>query len=96
VSKSDRVGGVRRVIGLVFAVVVANSCRGGEAITEELAKLGEQGLVDWLTMKGECRHGGGRKTRKLTFKHYSPARVAATRIHKSGIIPFSERLAAQH
>jgi len=41
VSKSDRVGGVRRVIGLVFAVVVANSCRGGEAIAEELAKLGE-------------------------------------------------------
>ena len=49
------------MVGLVFAVVVANSCRGGEAITEELAKLGEQGLVDRLTMKGECGHGGGRK-----------------------------------
>jgi hypothetical protein len=68
VSECDSIGGVRRMVGLVFAVVVANHCRSGEAITQELAKLGEQGLVDRLMMKDGCGHGDRRKYRKPTFQ----------------------------
>src|SRR6516165_8061722 len=70
------------MVGLVFAVVVANGCSGGKAFPEEPAQLGEQGFVDRLTMKGGCRHGGRRKYRKPTFKDYSAPEVAATRMHK--------------
>jgi hypothetical protein len=40
------------MVGLVFAVLGADRCRGGEAITEESAQLGKQGRIDSLMVKG--------------------------------------------
>jgi hypothetical protein len=43
----------------------ADRRRGGEAITEELTQRGEQGLVDNLTTKDGCRHGGGPRNQHI-------------------------------
>src|SRR5437879_4847607 len=51
-SKGDRVRSMRRMIGLVLAMLGADRGRSGEAIAEQLAQRGQQRLVDGLTMNG--------------------------------------------
>src|ERR1700740_2719258 len=78
-GKGDRVGGMRRMIGFVLAMLGANRRRGGEAIAEVLTQRGEKGLVDNLTTKDGCKHGGSRRHRKhRPCNHYSPGCAAAT------------------
>src|SRR6266853_6663251 len=64
-SKGDRVRSMRRMIGLVLAVLGADRRRGGEAIAEQLAQRGQQRLVDRLTMKRRCGHCGSQGDRSL-------------------------------
>jgi hypothetical protein len=43
----------------------ADRRRGGEAITEELTQRSKKGLVDNLTTKDGCKHGGGLRNQHI-------------------------------
>src|SRR6202022_1226510 len=69
-SKGDRVRSMRRMIGLVLAVLWADRCWGGEGIAEQPAQRGQQRLVDRLTMKRRCGHSGGQEIKAFwDLKH---------------------------
>ena len=61
VREGDRVGGVRRVIRFVLAVLLADCASGRQPIAETLAQRGEQRRVE----RRSFRNGGG---------HFNPAR----------------------
>src|ERR1700737_2309019 len=53
-GKGDRVRSMRRMIGLVLAMLSADRRRSGEALAEQLAQRGQQRLVDRFTMEHRC------------------------------------------
>ena len=61
VNEGDRVRSMRRVIGFVSPVLIADPRRSRESIAEQLAQRGQQRLLDRLAMKGGCIHGSGQK-----------------------------------
>ena len=52
-------------LALVLAMLGADRRRGGEAITEELTQRSKKGLVDDLTTKDGCKHGGGPRNQHI-------------------------------
>src|SRR5262245_42932324 len=71
VGEGDRVRSMRRMIGLVLAVLGANRWRSGETIAEQLAQRGQQRLLDRLAVQGGCGHSDGRRSKDKGRKHYS-------------------------
>ncbi len=49
-GEGDGVGGVRRVVGFVLAVLGADRCRGRQPIAEALLQRGEQRRVERRTL----------------------------------------------
>ena len=56
VREGDRVRGVRRVIGFVLAVLLADGGRGRQPVAETLTQRGEQRRIERHAGRGGCVH----------------------------------------